>query len=261
MTEVHRESGGHALVECAECGVWAVQPRPSLDELRARYDASYYAPWNAEAPARARMWRRRLRFLDRAWGKRLLDVGCAEGAFLDAARGAGFDVQGTELSPHGANTTAQRLGVPVHCGELIDARFESGSFDVMTLWHVLEHVLFPGETLAEAHRILRPDGLLVVAVPNRVCPIFRATYRIVRGRSLHLYHPGDREQHLYHWTPDSLTRALEQAGLEVVETAPDPCAVGRSKIAVDLVGRWHSAVARAPRTAAMVAVARRGAAS
>ena len=261
MTLVHREPGGHALVECGECGVWSVRPRPSLDELRARYDASYYAPWDAEAPARARMWQRRLRFLDRARGKRLLDVGCAEGAFLEAARDAGFDVHGTELSPHGAASTAQRLGVPVHCGELIDARFESGSFDVVTLWHVLEHVLHPGETLAEAHRILRPGGSLVVAVPNRVCPIFRATYRIARRRSLHFYHPDDREQHLYHWGPDSLTRALEQVKLDVVETAPDPCALGCAKIAVDLVGRWHSVVARAPRTAAMVAVARRGGAS
>ncbi len=261
MTPVRHEPCGHALVECGECGVWSVRPHPSLDELRARYDASYYAPWDAEAPARSRMWQRRLRFLDSAQGKRLLDVGCAEGAFLGAARDAGFDVQGTELSAHGAVATAKRLDVPVHCGELVDARFEGGSFDVVTLWHVLEHVLYPGETLAEVHRILKPGGWLVVAVPNRVCPIFRVAYRIARRRPLHLYHPDDREQHLHHWAPDSLTRALEHAGLDVVETAPDPCALGRAKIAVDLAGRWHSVVARAPRTAAMVAVARRGGAA
>jgi len=260
-TAVRREPGGHVLHECGTCGVWSVWPSPPLDRLRAGYGESYYAAWDGEARARLRMWRRRLRFLRGAPGRALLDVGCARGDFLEVAKAAGFEVQGTELSPHAAARARARLGVPVHCGELAEARFGSGSFAVVTLWHVLEHVLHPGRALAEAHRILEPGGRLVVAVPNRACPLFRAAYRAARGRKPHLYHPDDREQHLYHWEPRSLARALGHAGFDVVRTTPDPCAIGAAKVAVDLAGRLHSALARAPRTAAMVAVAHRRGAS
>lgn len=255
---VRREPGGHVLNECERCGVWSVWPLPGLEQLRGIYDASYYAPWESEAGARARMWRRRLRFLRNAPGRTLLDVGCAEGDFLEAAKRAGFEVQGTELSTHGASRSRARLGVPVHCGELEQARLAGGSFSVVTLWHVLEHVLYPGRTLAEAHRILEPGGRLVVAVPNRACPVFRAAYRAARGRRAHLYHPDDREQHLHHWEPRSIRRALERTGFENVRLATDPCAIGAAKVAIDLAARVHSALARAPRTRAMVAVARRG---
>jgi 2-polyprenyl-3-methyl-5-hydroxy-6-metoxy-1,4-benzoquinol methylase len=201
------------------------------------------------------MWLRRLRFLRGVRRGRLLDVGCAEGAFLEVAREAGFEALGTELSSHGAARTALRLGIPVHCGELTSARFAAGSFSAVTLWHVLEHVVEPGETLAEARRILEPGGRLVVAVPNRRCPVFGAAYRLARGEPLHLYSPDDREQHLYHWEPRSLSAALTHHGLDVLELGPDPCALGTTKIAVDLIGRLHTTMAREPRTAAMVAVA------
>jgi len=236
--------------------VWAVSPRPPTEQLQGSYDEDYYDPWRREAAARRRMWRRRLRFLRGVRRGRLLDVGCAEGAFLEIAREEGFDVVGTELSSHGASRTALRLGVPVHYGELPGARFSTGSFAAVTLWHVLERVLRPDETLAEARRILEPGGRLIVAVPNRRCPVFGAAYRVARGESLHLYQPDDREQHLHHWEPRSLRTALEHHGFDSVELAPDPCALGTAKAAVDLAGRLHTAMAKEPRTAAMVATAR-----
>jgi SAM-dependent methyltransferase len=235
--------------------VWAVRPRPAIEHLQSRYDEEYYAPWRSNAAARRRMWRRRLRFLRGVRRGRLLDVGCAEGAFLDTARADGFAAFGTELSYHGAARTALRLGIPVHCGELESARFAPGSFSAVTLWHVLEHVVEPGATLAEARRILEPGGRLVVAVPNRRCPVFGAAYRIARGEPMHLYRPDDREQHLYHWEPRSLRSAMTHHGFEVLELAPDPCALGPTKIAVDLIGRLHGAMAGEPRTAAMVVTA------
>lgn len=252
---VGRETPEHTLFECGRCGVWAVRPRPAIERLQSGYDEEYYAPWRREAAARRRMWRRRLRFLRGVRRGRLLDIGCAEGAFLDVARAAGFEAFGTELSSYGAARTALRLGIPVHCGELTSARFATGSFSAVTLWHVLEHLVDPGETLAEARRILEPGGRLVVAVPNRRCPVFRAAYRLARGEALHLYRPDDREQHLHHWEPRSLGAALTHHGFDVLELAPDPCALGTTKVVVDGIGRLHSAAAGEPRTAAMVAAA------
>jgi len=251
-----KEPGGHPLVECGRCGVWSVHDPPSPESLRSRYVEDYYLPWRDEVHARRRMWRRRLRLLGNARKGRLLDVGCAEGDFLAQASEAGFTVEGTELSVHGARKTSLGLGVPVHCGELAEAGLPAGSFSVVTFWHVLEHMLHPGRALGEARRILEPDGLLVVAVPNRSNPLFRAAYRIARGRPLYLYHPKDREQHLHHWSPPSLKAALECRGFQVQPLRPDPCALGVVKSALDLAGRLHSLLAGAPRTQAMVALAR-----
>lgn len=253
--ETVEQGDGHPLVSCGRCGVWSVHPVPSLETLQAAYGEDYYVPWRGRAGARRRMWRRRLRLLRDAKRGRLLDVGCAEGGFIDQARRAGFACEGTELSAHGARRTARVLRVPVFQGELTEAGYPACSFAVVTIWHVLEHMLHPGEALAESRRILEPDGMLVVAVPNRDNPIFRAAYRAARGRPLHLYHPDDREQHLHHWNPESLANALELAGFDVLSIAPDPCASGWVKGSLDRLARVHSWLAGRPRTRAMVALA------
>jgi len=221
----------------------------------ALYGESYYAAWRAEAGPRRRMWKRRLRFLEDSRRGRLLDVGCAEGSFLREAKASGFQVEGTELSPHPARFAAALLGARVHCGSLPELGLPGASFAAVTFWHVLEHTEDPGANLRAARELLEPGGRLVVAVPNRHNTIFRAAYRIARGRPVHLYDPADREQHLHHWDPASLRASLEAHGFLVEAVSPDPCAIGLAKWIVDAAGRLHSAAAREPRTSAMVAVA------
>jgi len=256
LTEVRREAGGHALLGCPRCRVWSVFPPPSGSEIEHFYNAPYYEAWRRERGARERMWRRRLRLLDGLDRGRLLDVGCAEGDFLLAAREAGFEIEGTELSGHAAAEASAVTGALVHQGNLGDACLPAASFDVVTIWHVLEHILVPGDTLREARRLLVPGGRLLVAVPNRWNTLFSAFYRIARGRPLHLYDPGDREQHLHHWDPASLRAALEKHGFSVEWLRPDPCALGAAKQAVEIAGKVHSCLAGEPRTSAMVARAR-----
>lgn len=253
---VRREPAGHELIECLRCGVWSVFPLPRPASAEILYGERYYAAWREEAGARRRMWRRRLRLLDGVRRGRLLDVGCAEGSFLIEARALGFEVEGTELSPHAARRAAAILGVPVHEGSLPDLALPRRSYAAVTLWHVLEHTEDPGANLRAARDLLAPDGHLVVAVPSRRNPIFRAAYRLVRGRPPHLYDPSDREQHVHHWDPSSLRAALEANGLVVERLSPDPCALGIGKRVIDAAGRLHSMAAGEPRTSAIVAVAR-----
>lgn len=257
FTPVRREHGGYRIVECTGCGVWSVNPVPDPATLAGVYDEGYYRPWASQARARARLWRRRLRLLSDVPRRRLLDVGCGEGSFLREARAAGFQVLGTEISPHAAARTAQWLDVPVYCGDLHRLDLPVASAGVLTFWHVLEHTTRPGDDLAAAHRILEPGGRLVVAVPNRRNRAYRALYRLARRRELHFYHPEDREQHLHHWDPASLKTALETHGFEVIDLRPDLCALTLSKRAADLLGLVHGWLAREPRTNAMLAVARR----
>lgn len=97
---------------------------------------------------------------------RLLDVGCGAGYFLDAARAAGWQASGVEVSPVAAQVGRERLGLEIYQGTLTDAQFAAGHFDVVTMFEVLEHLRDPASTLAEAWRILRPGGVLAIQVPN-----------------------------------------------------------------------------------------------
>ena len=97
---------------------------------------------------------------------RLLDVGCGNGRFLAKMRAAGWQVEGTDFDPAAVKHVREQLGVPAHCGDLESAGFPAGSFDVVVLQHVIEHVETPVDLLRECLRILKPGGQLLLITPN-----------------------------------------------------------------------------------------------
>ena len=107
------------------------------------------------------------------------------------------------------------------CGEIWEAGFPARSFDVVTLWHVLEHVSAPLRVLEEARRVLTLDGWLVVAVPNINDRVMQAAYRVVKHRKPHLFSVRDKELHLYHFSVSSLKNLLSKAGFACVAIGPD----------------------------------------
>ena len=116
---------------------------------------------------------------------------------------------------------SKRLGQNVFCGEIWDAGFNEQGFDVITLWHVLEHTTSPMRTLQEVRKVLKPDGLLVLAVPNLNDRLMQAAYRIVKGRKPSLFSIGDKEIHLFHFSVRSLRLLLEKTGFTCVKVGPD----------------------------------------
>jgi 2-polyprenyl-3-methyl-5-hydroxy-6-metoxy-1,4-benzoquinol methylase len=98
-------------------------------------------------------------------GNRLLDVGCGSGGLLEKYRGLGWDVRGIEVSP-AACSVARERGLEVHEGTVFDAPYGPGSFDLVVLSHVIEHVLEPVRFLAACGRLLTGDGELVLYTPN-----------------------------------------------------------------------------------------------
>ena len=216
------EQSGDVRVElCARCDVAFVRPVPPAAELENHYDANYYAEWmTAQQRARARLWQQRLRsvtsMIDLTKGKQdLLDVGCGEGGFLQAARGAGLECAGTELSRYAADHVRLQLGIPVASGELRSISWPAASYDIVTMWHVLEHLTDPRSELVEVHRLLRPGGRLFVAVPNRTSYLFNLVYRIAKGGPPPLYSPREKELHLFHFTMEGLRRLLMECGFVV----------------------------------------------
>lgn len=212
-----REEGRSFHVAECGCGLVFVTPQPDSDVLAGAYDEEYYGAWRPQAPARERVWRRRLRAVEASAGGpgRLLDIGCGTGDFLRLAAARGFSVSGTEISSY-AVSAAQAGGLEnVVSGEVWDAGFPAASFDVVTCWHVLEHARDPRRVLEEARRILRTGGWLVVATPNLDDRIFRAVYPLVRRRRLRLFDPADREIHLFHFSAPTLRALAESAGFDV----------------------------------------------
>jgi len=104
----------------------------------------------------------RLKNIERFGEKgRLLDIGCAFGRFLLAAKGLGWTPYGVELSKHAA-AHAKKIGLNVKQGTLIDAKFKKDNFDCITMFDVIEHLQNPLSVLEEARRILKKDGLIVI---------------------------------------------------------------------------------------------------
>lgn len=231
-----------APVRCRACALVFIDPVPPRTADPSTYGPGYYAPWQqAEAAARDRLWRRRLaRLVSRRSPGRLLDVGCGDGHFMAVARQGGWAVEGIEFSPAGAGCAASRLGRPVAIGDLARSSHLPGPFDVVTLWHVLEHLQEPRPMLQAAWRRLAPGGMIVLAVPNLDNVPLRAAYHVARLRPLPLYEAGAREPHLSHFNPATLRRILEREGYRGIEVEPDRCALSLPKRLIDAAAAWLS---------------------
>ncbi|NLO91214.1 MAG: class I SAM-dependent methyltransferase [Elusimicrobia bacterium] len=216
---------GTQTLKCSSCGLTFLHPVPAPQQIHCQYDAAYYTPWiNAQAGARTKLWERRAKLLAslKKAGK-LLDIGCGDGSFLHTAKGLGWDVCGTEVSQWACEHISKR-GLTVRHGELLELELPRAEYDAVTLWHVLEHVRDPLATLRKAHSLLKPDGVLVIAVPNAANYLTRAAYAMVKMRTLKFYTPGERELHLFNFSESNLLGFLDKAGFRPVSAGIDKSA-------------------------------------
>jgi len=199
------------MVECVNCALRYTRPLPTKQELAKLYGQDFYVSnsprlWSGDFLRilfqRSVFWQHHRALLGKRPG-RALDLGCGNGDFLATLKRRGWEVYGTEFSS-AACELARAKGVRVHQGDLVSANFPAQSFDVITLWHVFEHLPDPLAELAEVRRILRDDGLLVIEVPNSGCLTLRL--------SKQGWYPLDVPRHLQHYTPATLQRLLREAG-------------------------------------------------
>jgi SAM-dependent methyltransferase len=194
-----------------------LNPRPSQDEISAYYPVAYgpFRPAIEDERYTLMRWMRRRKLvqrrhlIERYSGRttgRILDIGCATGIFLHEMASMGWQAAGVEPVEHAAEYARARFGLEIFSGTLAQAPYESGTFDVVTFWDVLEHTFSPAQELAHAARLLVPGGLVAINVPN---------WESVDRRLFGPHWIGfDPPRHLYVFTESTLTALLHQAGFQ-----------------------------------------------
>jgi SAM-dependent methyltransferase len=205
-----------AVVQCQDCGLCFTNPRPSPNTI-GRFYPEVYPPHRAPRSRRAPGWRRLTRWCRKPrrerralalFGRgRLLDFGCGGGAFLGRMQRRGWQCTGLDTSAAAVRRVRSELGLHVLQGTLPHPDLRPASFDLLTMWHALEHVHRPLAILREARRLLVPGGKLVVAVPNIDSLPFRWFGQAWFGLDL--------PRHLTHFAPWTLYLILHRAGFRV----------------------------------------------
>jgi SAM-dependent methyltransferase len=196
---------------CSGCGLVFIDPVPA--DLTPFYEGGYQPIPSSLAELRklAAQERYRLAPIASKSGGDLLEIGPWIGLFAINAKDAGFNVDVIEMSPAAAQFLRDVVGIGVTQTDDVKAALlaTDKQYDVIALWHSLEHLEEPWSVLAVAARRLKPDGILLVAIPN----IAGAQSRWLGARWLHL----DAPRHLYFWPPNDLATLMNRLGLETVD--------------------------------------------
>lgn len=210
-------------VRCGQCGLARLDEKRSPDELRKLYETVYELT-SAEFTSGRESLLSRVRELNfRLIARRietltppgqLLDIGTGAGVFLAVMRRRGWQVAGLEPHRESARGLREVHGFDVREGTLEEAPEDWGPFDVVTMLDVIEHLPDPAAALAQAGRLLRPGGVLVLTTPN----VTALEHRLF-GRHWFALQPPD---HLWLFSPESLKLLVTAAGFSGVTLANSP---------------------------------------
>jgi len=209
--------GEWSVYRCSGCGLGFLDPRPDQRELGDLYQNSYLADLygvglKVGSPGMKRRLSQethRVRFFRRAKRSgRLLDIGCGMGYFLAVCRDWGYEVEGMDISADSVAYVRDNLKIPVAVGTVDGIDYPPASFDVITMWHFLEHAPDPRMYLQKTQKWLKPGGLLVVDVPNYTATDARYAWQKWKGWHLPF--------HLYHFTPETLCGLLAKHGFRTI---------------------------------------------
>lgn len=209
-----------AVVRCRLCGLSYTNPRPDDSSIGRFYPSDYRPhrrPRKMREAGKASLWGRWTgrsspeRDGDLPWvGQgRLLDFGCGGGGYLKRMADNGWTVTGLDAAVGAVRSVQEELGLRALVGSLPHPDLAPCSFDVITMWHSIEHVHRPLTILREAFRLLVPGGNIVVACPNSASWAARAFGPNWFGLDL--------PRHLTHFTPSTLTAMLIAAGFRMSE--------------------------------------------
>jgi SAM-dependent methyltransferase len=206
----HDRKDLYQLIRCCSCDLVRLVDPPNPQEMPFHYGQGYHRSIESAGETELmRRWRRhRNTVLNLKPQGSVLDIGCSSGAFLRTLRDSPWQLHGVEISEQEAERARISAGAEVFVGDPLDAPFGPESFDVITCFHLLEHVYQPVELLKRVRMWLKPGGFFYVILPN----IDSWEARIFRSYWYGLELP----RHLFHFSPSSLERAAQVAQMRTL---------------------------------------------
>src|SRR6266481_4776389 len=198
----------YQLLRCPSCSlVWLDNP-PRPNEMGVHYGGDYDRSVSAAGEDLGRWQYKHEVVLRHKTGGAILDLGCSSGGFLASLKGPSWRRHGIEMSAKVAEIAKAKCGADVFVGDILDAPYPPATFDVITCFHVFEHLYQPREILAKVSEWLKQGGIFYTNMPN----IHSAGSRTFGAYWYALELP----RHLYHFSPTSLRFLAGSAGLEEV---------------------------------------------
>jgi len=211
------------VVHCQECHLELVNPLPTIETMQENYQkemigseretglhSNYILERQKRIKSYSKLYHSRLSLIESLYPDKgnLLDIGCGAGFFLNCAKERGWNCHGLEILPEYIKYARENFALENIRLESLDESltYDANTFDVITLWDLIEHLRNPLDCLKKIHQVLKPGGLLVMWTPNVKNAIFLKEdwtgYKIL--------------QHFYFFSGDSLNNMLEKAGFKVV---------------------------------------------
>ena len=210
-----------SLYKCNSCGLISTFPAPDEHSIADYYKSEKYISHSSKPSSLFEFIYQQVRNVtlkrkakitsEYAQGKKLLDIGCATGEYLLTCKKRGFEVFGVEPNQKVREIALAKNGLKIDDLTTLES-YSPESFDVITMWHVLEHVNDINERMARINQLLKPDGTAIIAVPNPES--YDAHYYIDRWAAY------DVPRHLFHFTQKSIKNLAEKHGFVVQEILP-----------------------------------------
>lgn len=209
--------GFFRVVKCVGCSLVYLNPRPARSEIGKFYPKESY--WGRDITNSHKIldWKKErdnayniVYNLISSFTKRgaILDIGAGIGLFLTKFSEEGWRIDGVEFSKDAVLYAKKTYGIVLKNGDFFDFEFPEKSFDIVTLNNVLEHLYSPFLTLTQIHKTLKKNGVVIITVPN----IDSLGMKIFSSR----WHPLQLPRHLYHFSPNTLTKLLKKARFDVL---------------------------------------------
>lgn len=212
----------YAITECNNCKFWFTNPIPEENRIGKYYESEEYVSHSNTnqglihklyQSVRNYTLKKKLSLIEKlkTADKRLLDIGSGTGEFSYTCQNNGWDVIGIEPSEKARKYAIQNYDLDVKTEEGINS-LESASFDIISMWHVLEHVYNIDDRLNEIKRLLKENGYLIIAVPNRL------SYDALHYKEKWAAY--DVPRHLYHFTPNDIENISKKYNFELENIHP-----------------------------------------
>jgi 2-polyprenyl-3-methyl-5-hydroxy-6-metoxy-1,4-benzoquinol methylase len=205
------------IFSCTNCEVQFMSPQLNDEELTELYSETYYKSWGIQGDSEnesakqmkiATFLLRLKKIKEYVASGKVLDVGCATGFFLEAARDLGYETYGVELSEYSSQIAKKKFGNGnIVNGTLENATFQSGLFNVISMFDLIEHVRVPLDVIKKAGTFLDKEGIIIITTPDTGS----LSHKLMRSKWTHY-----KKEHFYYFNLQALKILAEQANMRIV---------------------------------------------